>query len=221
MKFDKKTFLQKFSEVPVMPLFNHSDLEVSKAVVQACYEGGIRVFEYTNRGENSPKIFGELVKYIRQEMPDMIIGIGTVYDALQAEMFVEMDTDFIVQPILNVEVGRVCQKHNIAWLPGVMTLTEIYHAQQAGADVVKIFPANVLGLPFVKAIKGPMPNAKVMVTGGVEPNEVNLKSWFDSGVFGVGMGSQLFPRDVLLAKNFDSISQTVKQCLGVAQSYVN
>lgn len=219
MKFDKKTFLQKFSEVPVMPLFNHSDLEVCKAVVQACYAGGIRVFEYTNRGENAPKIFKELVKYTRQKMPDMIIGIGTVYDALQAEMFVEMDTDFIVQPIMNVEVGQVCQKYNMPWLPGVMTLTEIYHAQQAGADVVKIFPANVLGLPFIKAIKGPMPHAKVMVTGGVEPNEPNLKYWFDSGVFGVGMGSQLFPKDVLLAKNFDWISQTVKQCLNVAQTY--
>jgi 2-dehydro-3-deoxyphosphogluconate aldolase / (4S)-4-hydroxy-2-oxoglutarate aldolase len=218
MRFNKTIFLEKFAQVPIMPLFNHPDVEVSKAVVQACYVGGVRVFEYTNRGENAPQVFAELVKYARQQMPDLVIGIGTVYDAEQAQMFVEMDTDFIVQPILNIEVGKVCQQHNMAWLPGVMTLTEIYQAQQAGSEIAKIFPANVLGTAFIKAIKGPMPQAKVMVTGGVEPNEANIRSWFEAGVFGVGMGSQLFPKEVLANKNYEWISQTVEQCIKVAQA---
>ena len=219
MKFTKEELYAKLSEVPIMPLFNHPDLAVSKAVVKACYDGGITVFEYTNRGEGAALVFAELVKYIRQELPDMAIGIGTVFTAEEAEYFVSLDTDFIVQPCLNPAVGEVCNKHKIAWMPGVMTITEIYQAQQAGADIIKIFPANVLGTAFIKALKAPMPNAKVMVTGGVEPNEENLKGWFSAGVTAVGMGSQLFPKDVLASGNFAQITEVVKKCVAMVSNY--
>jgi 2-dehydro-3-deoxyphosphogluconate aldolase / (4S)-4-hydroxy-2-oxoglutarate aldolase len=219
MKFTKEELYAKLSEVPIMPLFNHPDLEVSKAVVKACYDGGITVFEYTNRGEGAALIFAELVKYIREELPDMAIGIGTVFTAEEAEYFVSLDTDFIVQPCLNPAVGDVCNKHKIAWMPGVMTISEIYNAQQAGADIIKIFPANVLGTAFIKALKAPMPNAKVMVTGGVEPNEENLKGWFSAGVTAVGMGSQLFPKDVLASGNYQQITEVVKKCVAMVSSY--
>jgi 2-dehydro-3-deoxyphosphogluconate aldolase / (4S)-4-hydroxy-2-oxoglutarate aldolase len=215
MKFTKEQLYAKINEVPIMPLFNHPDLEVSKAVVKACYDGGIKVFEYTNRGEGAALIFAKLVKYIRRELPEMAIGIGTVFTAEEAEYFVSLDTDFIVQPIMNPAVGEVCHKHKIAWMPGVMTVTELYNAQQAGADIIKIFPANVLGTAFVKAMKAPMPHAKVMVTGGVEPNEENLKGWFSAGVTAVGMGSQLFPKDVLETKNYQQISEVVKKCVEI------
>jgi 2-dehydro-3-deoxyphosphogluconate aldolase / (4S)-4-hydroxy-2-oxoglutarate aldolase len=219
MKFTKELLYAKINEVPIMPLFNHPDLEVSKAVVKACYDGGIKVFEYTNRGKGAALIFAELVKYIRQELPEMAIGIGTVFNAEEAEYFVNLDTDFIVQPIMNPAVGEVCNKHKIAWMPGVMTVTELYNAQQAGADIIKIFPANVLGTAFVKALKAPMPHAKVMVTGGVEPNEENLKGWFSAGVTAVGMGSQLFPKDVLASGNYQQITEVVKKCVGLVCSY--
>ena len=219
MKFTKEELYAKLSEVPIMPLFNHPDLAVSKAVVKACYDGGITVFEYTNRGEGAALIFAELVKYIRQELPDMAIGIGTVFTAEEAEYFVSLDADFIVQPCLNPAVGEVCNKHKIAWMPGVMTITELYNAQQAGADIIKIFPANVLGTAFIKALKAPMPNAKVMVTGGVEPNVENLKGWFSAGVTAVGMGSQLFPKDDLASGNFEQITAVVKKCVGLVSSY--
>ncbi|MBC7406841.1 MAG: bifunctional 4-hydroxy-2-oxoglutarate aldolase/2-dehydro-3-deoxy-phosphogluconate aldolase [Arcicella sp.] len=217
MKFTKEELYAKLSEVPIMPLFNHSDLAVSKAVVKACYDGGIKVFEYTNRGEGAALIFAELVKYVREELPDMAIGIGTVFNAEEAEYFVSLDTDFIVQPILNIAVGAVCNKHKIAWMPGVMTISEIYNAQQAGADIIKIFPANVLGTAFIKALKAPMPHAKVMVTGGVEPNEENLKGWFSAGVTAVGMGSQLFPKDVLASGNYKQIEEVVKKCIAMVK----
>lgn len=213
MKFTKQELYKKLNEVPIMPLFNHPDLAVSKAVVKACYDGGIKVFEYTNRGEGAAQVFAELVKYIRQELPDMAIGIGTVFNAEEAEYFVGLDTDFIVQPCLNPAVGAVCNQYNMAWFPGVMTVSEIYQAQQAGADIVKIFPANVLGTAFIKAIKGPMPQVKVMVTGGVEPNEDNLKGWFSAGVTAVGMGSQLFPKTVLESGNFDQTTEMVRKCI--------
>ena len=219
MKFTKEELYAKLSEVPIMPLFNHSDLALSKAVVKACYDGGIKVFEYTNRGEGAALIFAELVKYIRQELPDMAIGIGTVFNAEEAEYFVSLDTDFIVQPILNPAVGAVCNKHKIAWMPGVMTISEIYNAQQAGADIIKIFPANVLGTAFIKALKAPMPHAKVMVTGGVEPNEENLKGWFSAGVTAVGMGSQLFPKEVLASENYQQIEEVVKKCVAMVKGF--
>jgi 2-dehydro-3-deoxyphosphogluconate aldolase/(4S)-4-hydroxy-2-oxoglutarate aldolase len=219
MKFTKQELYAKLSKVPIMPLFNHPDLAVSKAVVKACYDGGITVFEYTNRGEGAALIFAELVKYIREELPDMAIGIGTVFTAEEAEYFVSLDTDFIVQPCLNLAVGEVCNKHKIAWMPGVMTISEIYNAQQAGADVVKIFPANVLGTAFIKALKAPMPHAKVMVTGGVEPNEENLKGWFAAGVTAVGMGSQLFPKDVLASGNFAQITEVVQECVAMVKGF--
>ena len=219
MKFTKEELYAKLSEVPIMPLFNHSDLALSKAVVKACYDGGIKVFEYTNRGEGAALIFAELVKYIRQELPDMAIGIGTVFNAEEAEYFVNLDTDFIVQPILNPAVGAVCNKHKIAWMPGVMTISEIYNAQQAGADIIKIFPANVLGTAFIKALKAPMPHAKVMVTGGVEPNEENLKGWFSAGVTAVGMGSQLFPKEVLASGNYQQIEEVVKKCVAMVKGF--
>ncbi len=215
MKFTKEQLYAKLNEVPIMPLFNHPDLAVSKSVVKACYDGGIKVFEYTNRGEGAALIFAELVKYIRQELPEMAIGIGTVFTAEEAEYFVSLDTDFIVQPIMNPAVGEVCNKHKIAWMPGVMTVTELYNAQQAGADIIKIFPANVLGTAFVKAMKAPMPHAKVMVTGGVEPNEENLKGWFSAGVTAVGMGSQLFPKDVLASGNYQQIEEVVRKCVEI------
>lgn len=219
MKFTKAQLYAKINEVPIMPLFNHPDLAVSKAAVKACYDGGIRVFEYTNRGEGAALIFAELVKYIRQELPEMAIGIGTVFNAEEAEYFVDLDTDFIVQPIMNPRVGDVCHKHKIAWMPGVMTVTELYNAQQAGADIIKIFPANVLGTAFIKALIAPMPHAKVMVTGGVEPNEENIKGWFSAGVTAVGMGSQLFPKDVLATKNYQQIENVVKKCVALVKSF--
>lgn len=219
MKFTKAQLYAKINEVPIMPLFNHPDLAVSKAVVKACYDGGIKVFEYTNRGEGAALIFAELVKYVRQELPEMAIGIGTVFNVEEAEYFVDLDTDFIVQPIMNPTVGNVCHKHKIAWMPGVMTVTELYNAQQAGADIIKIFPANVLGTAFIKALIAPMPHAKVMVTGGVEPNEENIKGWFSEGVTAVGMGSQLFPKDVLANKNYQQIENVVKKCVALVKSF--
>ena len=219
MKFTKVQLYAKINEVPIMPLFNHPDLAVSKAAVKACYDGGIRVFEYTNRGEGAALIFAELVKYVRQELPEMAIGIGTVFNAEEAEYFVDLDTDFIVQPIMNPTVGDVCHKHKIAWMPGVMTVTELYNAQQAGADIIKIFPANVLGTAFIKALIAPMPHAKVMVTGGVEPNEENIRGWFSAGVTAVGMGSQLFPKDVLATKNYQQIENVVKKCVALVKSF--
>ena len=179
-------------ENPIVPVFYHPDPELSKKVLKACYDGGVRAFEFTNRGENALEVFAELVKYAKKNLPDLIMGIGTIIDELSAQQFIDAGADFMVQPFTSPDVGEVCRKNNIPWVPGTMTLTEIRNAVVLGAELVKIFPGNVLGSSYVKALRGPLPKVKIMVTGGVEPTEASVKEWFSAGANAVGMGSQLF-----------------------------
>jgi 2-dehydro-3-deoxyphosphogluconate aldolase/(4S)-4-hydroxy-2-oxoglutarate aldolase len=196
-------------------LFFNADLTVAQHVLKACYDGGIRVFEFTNRGAEAPAIFAKLIDYCEKECPDLVLGIGTIYDAKQANEFIAMGADFMLQPFTTPEVGEVCAKHDIPWMPGTMTLTEIRNAEILGAKYVKIFPGNVVGPGFVKAIKGPMPKTKIMVTGGVEPNKESLSSWFGAGAAAVGMGSQLFPADLVAKKDYQSISNTISDLIKI------
>jgi 2-dehydro-3-deoxyphosphogluconate aldolase/(4S)-4-hydroxy-2-oxoglutarate aldolase len=148
----------------------------------------------------------------------MALGIGTIFTAAQAKTFIDAGADFVVQPVITPEVGAYCLANGVAWFPGAATLNEIYTATQLGAEIVKIFPGNVVGAGFVKSIKGPMPNLKVMVTGGVEPNEESLKQWFSAGVTAVGMGSQLFPASLLASAKFDELSSNVKVLLAYVET---
>jgi 2-dehydro-3-deoxyphosphogluconate aldolase/(4S)-4-hydroxy-2-oxoglutarate aldolase len=190
-------------------------LGTQAAIIKACYDGGIRVFEFTNRGAEAPAIFAKLIDYCEKECPDLVLGIGTIYDAKQANEFIAMGADFMLQPFTTPEVGEVCAKYDIPWMPGTMTLTEIRNAEILGAKYVKIFPGNVVGPGFVKAIKGPMPKTKIMVTGGVEPNKESLSSWFGAGAAAVGMGSQLFPADLIAKKDYQSISNTISDLIKI------
>lgn len=205
-------------ETPIVPLFFNADLTVAQQVLKACYDGGIRVFEFTNRGAEAPAIFAKLIDYCEKECPDLVLGIGTIYDAKQANEFIAMGADFMLQPFTTPEVGEVCAKYDIPWMPGTMTLTEIRNAEILGAKYVKIFPGNVVGPGFVKAIKGPMPKTKIMVTGGVEPNKESLSSWFGAGAAAVGMGSQLFPADLIAKKDYQSISNTISDLIKIYRS---
>jgi 2-dehydro-3-deoxyphosphogluconate aldolase/(4S)-4-hydroxy-2-oxoglutarate aldolase len=205
----------RIEETPIVPLFFNADLTVAQHVLKACYDGGIRVFEFTNRGAEAPAIFAKLIDYCEKECPDLVLGIGTIYDAKQANEFIAMGADFMLQPFTTPEVGEVCAKHDIPWMPGTMTLTEIRNAEILGAKYVKIFPGNVVGPGFVKAIKGPMPKTKIMVTGGVEPNKESLSSWFGAGAAAVGMGSQLFPTDLIAKKDYQSISNTISDLIKI------
>jgi len=205
----------RIEETPIVPLFFNADLTVAQHVLKACYDEGIRVFEFTNRGAEAPAIFAKLIDYCEKECPDLVLGIGTIYDAKQANEFIAMGADFMLQPFTTPEVGEVCAKHDIPWMPGTMTLTEIRNAEILGAKYVKIFPGNVVGPGFVKAIKGPMPKTKIMVTGGVEPNKESLSSWFGAGAAAVGMGSQLFPADLIAKKDYQSISNTISDLIKI------
>jgi 2-dehydro-3-deoxyphosphogluconate aldolase/(4S)-4-hydroxy-2-oxoglutarate aldolase len=194
---------------PVVPVFYHADAAYAKRILQACYAGGLRVFEFTNRGEKAFDVFVELMAFVQESCPDMLLGIGTIYVAEDAERFIAAGADFVVQPCLTAEVAEVCHKHNIPWLPGTMTISEVYQATKMGAAIVKIFPGNVVGPGFIKSLRGPMPKVPIMVTGGVEPTNDSLKEWFEAGVNVVGMGSQLFKN----ADDTEALSRQIAELL--------
>jgi 2-dehydro-3-deoxyphosphogluconate aldolase/(4S)-4-hydroxy-2-oxoglutarate aldolase len=177
---------------PIVPVFYHPDGAHAQAIVKACYDGGLRVFEFTNRGDMALPVFTDLVRYVRENCPDMAMGIGTILTADDTERFLDAGADFVVQPVTTAVVGEVCRTRGVSWIPAGSTLNEIYQATLLGADLVKVFPGNVVGPDFIKAIKGPMPTLKLMVTGGVEPTIDSLSAWFRAGVTAVGIGSQLF-----------------------------
>ncbi|MFS0488915.1 bifunctional 4-hydroxy-2-oxoglutarate aldolase/2-dehydro-3-deoxy-phosphogluconate aldolase [Leadbetterella byssophila] len=191
-------------ERPLVPVYYHSDFDTAKAVVDACYRGGVRVFEFTNRGEQALEVFSELVA--KNTYSDLLLGIGTIGDPQTAEKFIEAGARFVVQPFTTASVGKVCIEAGIPWIPGTLTPTEIHSALQMGASCVKIFPGNVVGPSYVKALRGPMPDVKIMVTGGVEPTAASLKEWFSAGVNAVGLGSQLFKNQP------DQIASILEEC---------
>lgn len=205
-KFDKLAVLAKMKETGMVPVFYHKDIEVAKAVMKACYEGGVRAFEFTNRGDFAHEIFGELVKYGLQECPEMAIGVGSIVDPATAALFLQLGACFVVGPMFNHEVAKICNRRSVPYTPGCGSVTEVSTAQEAGVDLCKVFPGDVLGPKFVKGLLAPMPWSKLMVTGGVEPTEENLRGWFAAGVFCVGMGSKLFPADRIAAADWAYIS---------------
>lgn len=215
-RFTRIQACQVMAETGMVPVFYNSDLEVSKQVLKACYEGGVRAFEFTNRGDFAHEIFGELNKWAAKECPDMILGIGSIVDAGTASLFLQLGANFVVGPLLNPDIFKVCNRRQVAYIPGCGSVSEIGYAQELGAEVVKIFPAgNVGGPSFVKNVKAPMPWTSIMVTGGVEPTEDNLTKWFEAGVTCVGMGSNLFPKDVIASKDWGKITQMCRDALAI------
>lgn len=193
----------------MIPVFNHADIEVSKKVVDAAYKGGVRVFEFTNRGNNPFEVFKALLDHVKQ-YPDLILGIGTIMDATTARKYLEVGAHFIVSPILKEEVALECNKQDVVWIPGCGTVTEIVNGKELGAQVVKVFPASVLGPGFVKAVLSVVPDVNLMPTGGVEPTEENLRQWYKAGVICVGMGSQLFDNKLIAENQWDVITEKVQ-----------
>ncbi|MHC1732337.1 MAG: bifunctional 4-hydroxy-2-oxoglutarate aldolase/2-dehydro-3-deoxy-phosphogluconate aldolase [Bacteroidales bacterium] len=198
----------------LVPLFYHPDPETCRKVISACHAGGARVFEFTNRGDFAHEVFAEIRKWALREFPDMMIGAGSVPDAPTAAIFMQMGADFIVSPVLNPEVARICNRRKVLWIPGCGTLTEISQAEELGAEIVKIFPGSAVGGPsFVKAVKGPCPWTSIMPTGGVDPSEENLEKWFAAGVTCVGMGSALITDKAVKAGDWQSLAETIRNTL--------
>lgn len=205
-RFDKQAVMAKIKEAPMVPVFYHKDLETAKNVVKACYAGGVRAFEFTNRGDFAHEIFGSLVKWAAVECPEMAVGVGSVVDPGTASLYMQLGACFVVGPLFNPEIARACNRRQVPYVPGCGSISEVGSAQEAGCELCKVFPGDVLGPRFVKGLLAPMPWSKLMVTGGVEPTEENLRSWFAAGVHCVGMGSKLFPKDVIAAADWQVVT---------------
>lgn len=215
-QFNKIQVLQAILATGMVPVYYHADAEVAKRVVKACYDGGVRAFEFTNRGDFASEVFIELVKYARRECPELILGVGSIVDAPTAALFLQYGANFVVGPYLNPEVARLCNRHLVPYTPGCGSVTEIGTAHELGCDLVKIFPAgNVGGPSFVKNIKAPLPWTLVMATGAVEPTEENLSAWFKAGVACVGMGSKLFPKETVAAGDWEAIAEKCRYSLDI------
>lgn len=213
-RYSKLETLTSMKQTGIVPVFFNSDLQTAKDVVKACYEGGIRAFEFTNRGDFAIEVFKELSKFVLAECPGLILGAGTILDAPTAALYIQMGANFIVSPAFNEEVARLCNLHGVPYTPGCGSVTEICNAMEHGCDMVKIFPAGSVGGPkFVKDVKAPLPWAMIMATGSVEPTEENLTAWAASGVTCVGMGSKLFPKDVIEAKAWERISEKCRESI--------
>ena len=199
----------------LVPLFFNNDLQVSKKVLKACYDGGARLMEFTARGDFAHEIFDELTKYAIKKLPGMIMGVGSVTDGAAASLYMQLGANFIVTPVLREDIALLCNRRKVLWSPGCGSLTEIARAEELGCEIVKLFPGGIYGPDFVKAIKGPCQWTNIMPTGGVSPTKENLESWFNAGVTCVGMGSKLITKNEKGAYDFDKITSLVAQSLDI------
>ena len=218
-RFTRTDVIVRIRETGIVPIFYHKDAETCRNVIKACYAGGLRVFEFTNRGDFAHEVFSELNKWAEKEVPDMITGVGSVVDAGTTSLYIQLGANFIVSPILNAEMARVCNRRKILWAPGCGSVSEISYAEELGADIIKIFPGSSVGGPdFIKSVKGPCPWTSLMPTGGVEPTIENLKEWFDAGAPCVGMGSNLITKDIIAKKDWNGLSEKITATLKIVQT---
>lgn len=222
--FFKNSDMAQFSRIEVasvmkengmVPLFYHPDIDLGKNVLKACYDGGSRLMEFTARGDFAFEVFSQLNKYAIEELPGMIMGVGSITDAAAASMFMQMGANFIVTPSLREDIAIACNRRKVLWSPGCGSLTEINKAEEMGCEIIKLFPGSTYGPGFVKAIRGPQPWTNIMPTGGVSTEESNLKGWFDAGVTCVGMGSQLISKDILANKDYEGLKNRVVTTLAL------
>ena len=211
---DEKT-LALLSKQGMLPLFYDDDAEVCYAVLKALYAAGIRMAEFTNRGAAAFDNFKYLLQKRDQEMQGMLLAAGTIKNGEDAKKFVRAGADCIISPGMVKEVGTVVQDAGLVWIPGCMTPTEIIMAESAGARLVKIFPGQLLGSGFIRAVKELFPTLQFMPTGGVEAEAENLKAWFDAGVSAVGMGSKLISKEILRTRNYNEITRLANHAMGI------
>jgi 2-dehydro-3-deoxyphosphogluconate aldolase/(4S)-4-hydroxy-2-oxoglutarate aldolase len=214
----KKAVLNSILSQGMLPLFFYEDAEVTVQVARTLYKAGVRVLEYTNRGKQALDNFKALKKVQKKELTDLNIGIGTIKNISEAEAFIDAGADFIIAPTISGEVAKVAQKHKLLWIPGCMTPTEIYAAQKHGAELVKVFPANILGPAFISSIKELFPGLLFMPSGGVELEPDNINAWFHAGVAAVALGGKLISKDVLENKQYDKLFADTEKALELVKT---
>ncbi len=219
-KFNRIDVIMRIQEAGIVPIFYHKDPEVCMNVIKSCYEGGMRVFEFTNRGDFAHELFSELNKSAEKEFPALMMGAGSVVDAGTASLYIQLGANFIASPILNPDIVKACNRRKILWIPGCGSMTEINNAEELGAEIIKMFPGLSVGGPdFIRAIKGPCPWTSIMPTGGVEPTVDNLREWFEAGATCVGIGSNLITKELVRKKDWDTLRKRVDSALKIVKMF--
>jgi 2-dehydro-3-deoxyphosphogluconate aldolase/(4S)-4-hydroxy-2-oxoglutarate aldolase len=213
-KFLRHKVIGEALRVGLIPVFYSGDVEVAMGVAQACVEGGTRLIEFTNRGDGAIHVFDELSKRLDKELPEVILGAGTVVDAPTAALFINSGANFIVGPSFSSEVARLCNRRKVLYMPGCQTPTEISEAEELGAEIVKLFPASALGPDFVRDLKGPSPQTLLMPSGGITLNEGDVSKWVKAGAVALNMGSALIRKDLMAEHRYGEIRDGVERCIG-------
>ena len=217
-QFTRHEVISEIHNSGMVPLFYHHDIEVAENILKACYDGGARLLEFTNRGDFAHDVFKALIKYANKSLTGMILGVGSVTDAASASYYMMNGANFIVTPVFRKDIAVVCNRRKVLWSPGCGSLSEITQAEEYGAEIVKLFPGKIYGSEFVKAIKGPQPWTSIMPTGGVTTEKENLQAWFDAGVTCVGLGSKLISKKVIEEKAYAKLTADVKKTLSLIKS---
>ena len=213
-QFRRMQVLNAIYETGLVPVFYHKDVAIAKQIVDACADGGARAVEFTNRGDFAVEVFSELVKHCQANRPEVIMGVGSVLDAPTAALYLAHGANFIVGPVLNPEVARLCNRRKVSYSPGCGSASEISQAEELGCEIIKVFPGAEVGGPkFVKAVLGPMPWTSIMPTGGVEATEESISAWIKAGVAALGVGGTLVSADLVAAADFAGLAKKVEQCL--------
>jgi 2-dehydro-3-deoxyphosphogluconate aldolase/(4S)-4-hydroxy-2-oxoglutarate aldolase len=212
---NKETTIAAIREQGMLPLYYFEDPQVSLEIIRTLYKAGVRVFEYTNRGEAALANFKFLKEALKTEMQDLFFGIGTIKNKTELAAFLAAGADFVVCPVIDKEVGAIVHEAGKLWIPGCMTPTEINEAHQMEAGIIKLFPANILGPAYLSSIKELFKGQLFVPTGGVEIEEENIQNWFSAGVCAVGMGSKLVSKQILENKDYEQLYQLTVKALAI------
>ncbi|VVB62130.1 KDPG and KHG aldolase [uncultured archaeon] len=212
-RFLKHEVVGKILDIGLLPVFYNDDAKVAKRIIQACSDGGAIVIEFTNRGDFAYKVFNELSTWSQKELPDVILGAGTIIEPATAGIYINSGANFIVGPVFNPDVAKICNRRKVPYIPGCITPSEISNAEETGVDIVKIFPGKTVGPSFIKAVFGPCPWSKLMPSGGVEITQENISGWIKSGASALNIGSNLIKKDLVKVNDYNSIKKLVEQCI--------
>ena len=211
-KYDRMTVLNAMVDIGLVPVFYNRDLATTISIIEACAAGGARVVEFTNRGDLAWRVFADAAQHVIDSELDVILGVGSIVDAPTAGLYISSGANFVVGPLLNPEVARLCNRRKVPYSPGCGSVSEIGQAEELGVEIVKVFPGSEVGGPdFVKSVLGPCPWTRIMPTGGVDASRESLEAWFGAGVSCVGVGSKLITKDVVSDGDFDALREKVRQ----------
>ncbi|MCF8716232.1 bifunctional 4-hydroxy-2-oxoglutarate aldolase/2-dehydro-3-deoxy-phosphogluconate aldolase [Joostella atrarenae] len=214
MNYTNRTIVaETITNLGLVPLFYHNDIEIAKRILNSCYKGGAIAIEFTARGINAQEVFSALIKYANKELPGLLLGVGSITDAAAASLYMQMGANFIVTPVLREDIAKICNRRKVLWMPGCGSLTEIATAEELGCEIIKLFPGSIYGPEFVKSIKGPQPWTRIMPTGGVTSEKENIEKWFRAGVCCVGMGSNLISKEIINTSNYTLLENNIANTL--------